>query len=149
MKLIGDTESVNLSTGKRQRRVVGDGESRVVPYEHIDHIRLGPHQETEEEVQQRAKKIAAHLVRVAQKENRTMTRCKFHCSSVKKMAYRQDGGTDRMLYEAEFYAVSTGSDENKKFFEWTPSGSLKIGVYKEDLFEPGKDYYLDMSLAGE
>jgi hypothetical protein len=57
------------------------------------------------------------------------------------------GGAGRTLYEAEFNAVTDGSEENKKFFEWTPSGSLKIGVYREDIFQPGQDYYLDISEA--
>lgn len=78
-----------------------------------------------------------------------MIRCKFRCSSVRKMSSRQGDGSYRLLYEAEFYAVSEGSEENREFFAWTPSGSLKVGVYKEDVFEPGKEYYLDISLAGE
>ena len=74
-----------------------------------------------------------------------MTRCKFHCISVRKfIAYDK-----KTLFEAEFSAVTTGSDENKKFFEWTPTGSLKIGVYRDDVFEPGRDYYIDISDASD
>lgn len=69
-----------------------------------------------------------------------MTRCKFQCQSVTKAKYGE-----KLLYTAEFQAVYAGSEENKKFFEWTPSGTLRLGVYKEDLFEPGKEYYLDIS----
>lgn len=73
-----------------------------------------------------------------------MTRCKFHCNSVRKSVAREGTG-EIFLYEAEFGAVYDGSEENKEFFKWTPSGSLKLGVYKKDVFEPGKDYYLDIS----
>ncbi len=76
-----------------------------------------------------------------------MTRCKFHCNSVRKFMTRE-GMAEKAVYEAEFHAVSDGSEENKEFFKWTPSGSLKIGVYKEDVFQPGKDYYVDLSEAG-
>ena len=73
-----------------------------------------------------------------------MTRCKFHCQSVRKFATRE-GLEEKFVYEAEFSAVYDGSEENKEFFKWTPSGSLKIGVYKEDVFQPGKDYYVDLT----
>ena len=76
-----------------------------------------------------------------------MTRCKFHCNSVRKSVTRE-GMEEKFVYEADFFAVYDGSDENKEFFKWTPSGSLKIGVYKEDIFQPGKDYYVDLTEAG-
>lgn len=70
------------------------------------------------------------------------TRCKFHCQSVRKFV---GWGHDKVLvHEAEFTAVTSGSEENKQFFAATPTGSLKIGTYKEDVFQPGKDYYLDI-----
>lgn len=76
-----------------------------------------------------------------------MTQCKFVCQSVTKRRH-WDQNEKRFLFEAEFTAVSGGSEENRKFFEATPSGSIKIGIYKEDIFEPGKEYYLDMREAG-
>jgi len=39
------------------------------------------------------------------------------------------------------------SDENKSFFAATPSGKLELGQFLEDAFEPGKQYYVDISLA--
>ncbi len=36
MKVTGDVERVNLATGERFRRVVGDGESRLVSERRID-----------------------------------------------------------------------------------------------------------------
>lgn len=154
MKVIIKNASVNLHTGERFDRIVGNGESRLVSQCHdISHIRLGPRPETPEEQLERAKKISELLVSATnlfeRRDNMSTgiisVQCKFHCQSVTKTMYRQGNGTEKPLYTAEFHAVTDGSEENKKFFEWTPSGSLKIGVYKEDLFQPGQDYYLDIN----
>jgi len=72
-----------------------------------------------------------------------MTRCKFRCNSVTKTLAVQS--PLEYVYQAEFTAVTCGSKENENFFKWTPSGSLKIGVYKNDIFQPGKEYYIDIS----
>lgn len=75
-------------------------------------------------------------------------RCKFRCNSALKhldTGFGQYPG--RFLYTYEFSAVYEGSDENKRFFAYTPSGSLKVGSFKDDLFEPGKEYYLDITEA--
>ena len=45
----------------------------------------------------------------------------------------------------------TGSDENKAFWDATPSGSLQLGVVNPEAwkeFELGKEYYLDFMPAG-
>jgi len=73
------------------------------------------------------------------------TRCKFTCVSVKKI--KGWSGVEHFVYEAEFRAVQSDSEENKKFFQYTPTGTLAIGTYKENVFEVGKDYYLDLSEA--
>lgn len=75
------------------------------------------------------------------------TRCKFTCQSVTKRQHWNQEKRDekRFLYKAEFTAVYGGSEENAKFFEATPSGNLEIGTYKEDLFEPGVDYFIDIT----
>lgn len=72
-------------------------------------------------------------------------RAKFTCTSVRK--YRGWGGTPPFLYEYEFQAVTGTSEENKSFFASTPSGNLKMAAVREDLFEPGQDYYLDFAQA--
>lgn len=77
-----------------------------------------------------------------------MTRCKYVCQRVVKSRH-WNRSEKRFLYEAEFSIVTDGSEENKQFFEYTPSGTLKVGTYKEDIFEPGKAYYLDISEAPE
>lgn len=70
-----------------------------------------------------------------------MVRAKFRCDSVRK--YRHWDCKKGFLFEAEFSAVMDNSEDNKKFWEATPSGSIKISTYKEDMFEVGKEYCLD------
>lgn len=72
-----------------------------------------------------------------------MVRCKFTCIEVTKRQHWRD--RSRFVYEASFTAVTDGSPENDSFFEATPSGTLKIGTYRDDIFQPGKDYYLDIT----
>ncbi|MBZ0158433.1 MAG: hypothetical protein K8I29_19720 [Alphaproteobacteria bacterium] len=74
-----------------------------------------------------------------------MVRVKFVCTAVKK--YRHWDTPKGFLYEATFIPVTSGSEENKQFFEATPSGQLNISTIREDHFEPGRSYYLDFSLA--
>lgn len=74
------------------------------------------------------------------------TRCKFVCQSVTK-SKPWNTGDKGFLFTARFIPVTGGSEENKKFFEYTPSGSVEIGTYKEDVFEVGKEYFLDFTLA--
>lgn len=51
----------------------------------------------------------------------------------------------------ELWPVTTGSEENKNFWKYTPSGKLEMsmtaGVPAADQFEPGQEYYLDFTLA--
>lgn len=69
------------------------------------------------------------------------TRAKFTCQSVTKSKHwNADKG---FLYTAKFNPVMAGSEENKNFFEASPSGSIELGTLKEDHFEPGKSYYID------
>ena len=74
-----------------------------------------------------------------------MVRCKFTCQSVTKRKGWRDG--DEFHFDAEFSAVTGGSEENNEFWAATPSGTLKVSTVKADVFEPGKDYYLDISPA--
>lgn len=72
-------------------------------------------------------------------------RCKYTCNKVVKSTAWSD--KTKFLYEAEFSPVMDGSEENKKFYDATPSGHLKVGTYKQDVFEPGKSYYIDITEA--
>lgn len=52
------------------------------------------------------------------------------------------------MYEAEFNVVTgDNSPENARFFASTPTGTIKIGVVREDVFEPGRAYFVDFTLA--
>ena len=79
-------------------------------------------------------------------------RAKFQCNSVRK--YRAQSYdpetktyTPTFQYEADFNAVTSGSEENVSFFAASPSGQLKLSTVKDDLFVPGQGYYLDFSEA--
>lgn len=76
------------------------------------------------------------------------TRCKFQCNSVEKSRHWNQpaaGEPVRFLYQAKFHAVVDSGPENKAFFEATPSGNIQIGTYKQDVFEPGKYYFIDIT----
>jgi hypothetical protein len=72
-------------------------------------------------------------------------RFKFRCNSVSK---RLDNVKEkRFVYTYEFSAVYDGSEENKHYFAYTPSGQLNVGAFKDNLFEPGKEYFIDITEA--
>ena len=68
------------------------------------------------------------------------TRCKFRCKS----ASPADGDGP---YTATLEAVTSGSVENDQFFQATPSGLLTLSVTREQHFEEGKEYFLDITPA--
>lgn len=74
-----------------------------------------------------------------------MTRCKFTCTS--KREHKHWDRAKPNLYEYEFTAVTSGSNENSQFFAATPSGSLKVSTVLDGSFEVGADYYLDLSAS--
>jgi hypothetical protein len=46
--------------------------------------------------------------------------------------------------------VFAGSEENKKFYEATPTGTIELGTVNEEAaktFELGKEYYVDFTPA--
>lgn len=70
-------------------------------------------------------------------------RAKFRC--VEKQDHNNTGEGSVKLE-----AVVGGSEENDKFFHWTPSGTIQMGVVNKDAFaqfEEGKEYYLDFTPA--
>lgn len=74
-----------------------------------------------------------------------MTRAKFTCTGVtKRQHWQKDKG---FLYDASFSAVTSGSDENKSFFEATPNGQITLHTMQSDLFEAGREYYVDFTEA--
>jgi len=68
-------------------------------------------------------------------------RAKFKCHS---MAKRTGWGATPFLYDYKFSAVVDNNAENQAFFAATPSGELSLTAVKDDLFEVGKEYYLDL-----
>lgn len=70
-----------------------------------------------------------------------MTRAKF---TVVSKTQTLDGFRVHML------PVTSGSEENKAFYEWTPSGSIDLGTINPvaaEQLELGKEYYVDFTPA--
>jgi hypothetical protein len=68
-----------------------------------------------------------------------MVRAKF---KVDERAENVGGGVVRMS------PVTSGSDENKNFFKWTPFGKLEMGTINEEAlkeFKPGQEFYVDFT----
>lgn len=54
------------------------------------------------------------------------------------------------LRTVKLVAVADGSEENKKFFRWTPNGRIEMGVLNPAAWENlelGKSYYVDFTEA--
>ncbi len=67
------------------------------------------------------------------------TRAKFNCVSVTAMP---DSKSVLLV------PVIGGSEENKSFWKYTPSGRLELNILNENVaFVPGKEYYVDISEA--
>ena len=73
-------------------------------------------------------------------------RAKFVCTGVTKRKHWNQSEAP-FNYDAEFSAVTGGSEENKSFYAATPSGKINLYTVKDDLFEVGKDYYVDFTKA--
>lgn len=73
-----------------------------------------------------------------------MVRAKFKCVSMEKV---EGWNGNKFHYNYRFMTVSGNSEENKSFFAATPSGDVKLTAVRADLFEVGKEYYLDFTLA--
>jgi len=70
-------------------------------------------------------------------------RCKFKLESIKRTA--SNGASIEMT------PVASGSEENKQFFKWTPSGRIEFATVNEaaiEKLEIGKEYYIDITPAG-
>jgi hypothetical protein len=76
-------------------------------------------------------------------------RAKFKCVEIKKSmgGIYDDRGkyVPGVMHGYRFNPVVGDSEENKKFFNSTPSGLLELQAVRDDLFELGKEYYLDFS----
>ena len=72
-------------------------------------------------------------------------RAKFYCNTKAQMSSSPEPFIDNY----KFSAVTSGSDENKKFWKWTPSGMIELSSIRDDIFEVGKEYYLDFTPVPE
>ncbi len=83
-----------------------------------------------------------------------MVRAKFYCATkIQRSNQPHPAQTENPVYESfEFYPVTGGSEENKKFFSASPSGKLEIGVMNPEAakqLEVGKEYYVDFTPANQ
>jgi hypothetical protein len=71
-----------------------------------------------------------------------MVRAKFRVISLTKY----ESGSD----EIKLAPVSSGSEENKMFWKYSPSGSITLSCINSEAtkqFEIGKEYYVDFNVA--
>ena len=79
-----------------------------------------------------------------------MIRAKFYCqSSVYNKGFvgdPEDKGNEYVILAP----VVCGSEENKSFSKWTPSGRLELSITNQNVFGKfveGQEYYLDITPA--
>lgn len=73
-------------------------------------------------------------------------RAKFQCLEIKN--HHVQGGADQVLAEVRLTPVYGGSEENKSWSRYTPSGEIKMSITNPDAiakFELGKEYYVDFT----
>ena len=66
-----------------------------------------------------------------------MVRAKFYCFA------NEDG-------RIKLSPVVSGSEENKSFYKYTPSGTIDLQIVNDEAtkqFEVGKEYYVDFTIA--
>jgi hypothetical protein len=71
-----------------------------------------------------------------------MVRAKFVVDSMSKTRYGYG--------QVKLSPVTSGSEENKQFWQYTPSGSMELNINNPvalEKFEVGKEYYIDFTLA--
>lgn len=77
----------------------------------------------------------------------TMVRAKFKVWSVKQHIDK-DGAVTGI--DVELGAVTSGSEENKAFWQYTPSGQIKMTITNPavfDFFRPDMEFYSDFTPA--
>lgn len=76
-----------------------------------------------------------------------MVRAKFKVDSIERSKY----GSDTEIQNVKLSAVYGGdksSEENKKFWKYTPTGNIALGTINAEAaayFELGKEYYIDFT----
>jgi hypothetical protein len=72
-------------------------------------------------------------------------RAKFAVVGIEKTKYGQD-----VMQTIKLNPVSSGSEENKMFWRYSPSGRIELGTVNAEAaaeFELGGEYYIDFSKA--
>lgn len=70
--------------------------------------------------------------------------------TVTEKAQRKYGADGVLQTTVKMSPVTSGSDENKEFYQYTPSGNIDLGTVNPsvvDAFEIGKEYYVDFTPA--
>ena len=70
-------------------------------------------------------------------------RAKFYCASKIEQVHAK--GAPICSYV--FHLVTSGDAENQALFEASPAGKLELASANGNLFEIGKEYYLDFTLS--
>lgn len=73
-------------------------------------------------------------------------RCKFKCIEITVRQGRDAAGQPRLEHGAKFTVVTSGSPENKEFWLFTPCGNVELHCVNQ-AFEPGREYYFDITPA--
>ena len=79
-----------------------------------------------------------------------MVRAKFVVESYETRKSNTRDPESEELRTLTLIAVSDGSEENKKFFRWTPNGKITIGILNPEAWkqlELGKSYFVDFTDA--
>lgn len=74
-------------------------------------------------------------------------RAKFKVQAIERT---QSYNSDKEIQTIKMLPVTSGSEENKTFYAFTPSGEIKLGTINVDAankFELGKEYYVDFTVA--
>lgn len=77
-------------------------------------------------------------------------RAKFYVGKVAKFRANNSQGQPGFGYEVTMHPVTSGSEEDKAFWQATPSGELRMSILNPiagEQFEPGDTYYLDFTKA--
>ena len=70
-------------------------------------------------------------------------KCKVVCSLKQPSSFKEQEG-----YYLSFNPIYQGSEENKEFFKYSPSGTVTFGgtnISAAEQFEVGKEYYHDFT----
>jgi hypothetical protein len=77
-----------------------------------------------------------------------MVRAKYRITAKEEVAGGVVAGQSEKLVTIKMVPVINGSEENKEFFKYTPSGEMRIGTLNQkaaEYFELGKEYYVDFT----